>query len=92
MTAPGLTWKEIRKAEELADWEFTEESIQPEKFRDHLTRFAGRTTDRYVRRKLQALPWADPATRTCIEAAHKFEKEFLRMAVWISSGIFRCVE
>jgi hypothetical protein len=54
--------------------------------------FTGRTTNRYVRRKLQALPWADAATRTCIEAPHKFEKESLRMAVWISSRIFRYVE
>jgi WD40 repeat protein len=72
----GLTAAEIRKAEELANWEFIKESARPDEFRDHLARFAGGTTDRYARRKLEALLWADPATQASIAALRKFLDEF----------------
>jgi hypothetical protein len=72
----GLTPEEIRKAEELANWDFIKERARPEEFRDHLARFAGGTTNRYARGKLEALLWADPATRASIEALRKFLGEF----------------
>jgi WD40 repeat protein len=72
----GLTPAEIRKAEELANWDFIKESARPEEFRDHLARFAGGTTDRYARRKLEALLWADPASAASIDALRKFLDEF----------------
>ena len=37
----GLTPEEIRKAEELANWDFIKDRQNPEDFRDHLARFAG---------------------------------------------------
>jgi hypothetical protein len=72
----GLTPEEIRKAEELANWDFIRESTRPEEFRDHLARFAGATTDRFARRKLEALLWVDPATWASIAALRKFLGEF----------------
>jgi WD40 repeat protein len=72
----GLTPEEIRKAEELANWDFIKESRRPEEFRDHLARFPGGTTDRYARTRLEALLWAVPATRASIEALRKFLDEF----------------
>lgn len=61
----GLTPEEIRKAEELANWDFIKESTNAAEFRDHLARFEGGPTDR---KKLEGLLWADPATRASIEA------------------------
>ena len=72
----GLTLDEIRKAEELANWDFIKDSANPNEFRDHLARFGGGTTDRYGRKKLEALLWADPTTRFSIEALRKFLDEF----------------
>ena len=72
----GLTPDEIRKAEELANWDFIKDSANPNEFRDHLARFGGGTTDRYGRKKLEALLWADPTTRFSIEALRKFLDEF----------------
>jgi hypothetical protein len=71
-----MTPEEIRKAEELANWDFIKDSTRPEEFRDHLARFVGGTTDRYARAKLEALLWADPATRDSIEALREFLCEF----------------
>ena len=65
----GLTLEEIRKAEELANWDFIKDSTNAAEFRDHLARFAGGATDRYARKELEALLWADPATRSSIEGA-----------------------
>jgi hypothetical protein len=72
----GLTPEEIRKAEELANWDFIKYSTNTAEFRDHLARFAGGTTDRYARKKLEALLWQEPATRSSIEALRKFLDEF----------------
>ncbi|MGO9173721.1 MAG: tetratricopeptide repeat protein [Rhodomicrobium sp.] len=75
-TQAGLSPDEIRKAEELANWEFIKESANPDEFRDHLARFTGGTTERYARKKLEALVWAIPETRTSIEPLRKFTEEF----------------
>ena len=72
----GLTPEEIRKAEELANWDFIKDSTSAAEFRDHLARFESGPTDRYARKKLEGLLWADPATRASIETLSKFLDEF----------------
>ncbi len=72
----GLTLEEIRKAEELANWDFIKDSSNAAEFRDHLARFAGGPTGRYARKKLEGLLWTDPATRASIETLRKFLEEF----------------
>jgi hypothetical protein len=72
----GVTPEGIRKAEELANWDFIKDRQHPEDFRDHLARFAGGATDRYARTKLEALVWATPATQASIEALGTFIEEF----------------
>ena len=71
-----LTPEEIRKAEELANWDFIKDSTNAAEFRDHIARFEGGPTERYARKKLEGLLWADPATRASIEALRKFLEEF----------------
>ena len=72
----GLTPEEIRKAEELANWEFIKDRQNTGDLRDHLARFAGGGTERYARAKLEALVWADPSTLASIEALRTFVNEF----------------
>ncbi|MDX2263669.1 MAG: toll/interleukin-1 receptor domain-containing protein [Hyphomicrobiales bacterium] len=45
----GLSAAEIRKAEELANWDFVKGKSDPAEFRDHLARFADGPTDRMAR-------------------------------------------
>ena len=63
-----MTPEQIHEAEELANWEFIKDRQNIADLRDHLARFAGGTTERYARAKLEALVWADPATQGSIEA------------------------
>jgi sugar lactone lactonase YvrE len=55
----GLTPEEIRKAEELANWDFIKDRQNAEDFRDHLARFSGGTTFRYARAKLEEISWSN---------------------------------
>jgi hypothetical protein len=70
------TPEEVREAAEIENWEHIKESANPDEFRDHLARFAGSTTKRFTYKKLEALLWANPATRASIEALSKFIEEF----------------
>jgi hypothetical protein len=72
----GWTPQDIRKAEELVNWKYIEDSTRPEDFRDHIARFAGGATERPARRKLEALVWAEPATRATRDALLDFLREF----------------
>ena len=72
----GLTPEEIRKAEELANWDFIKDSTSAAELRDHLARFSGGTTDRYARKRLEELLWADPATRSSVDALREYLDEF----------------
>jgi hypothetical protein len=72
----GLTPEEIRTAAELANWEFIKDSANAAEFRDHLARFAGGTTNRYARARLEALLWAQPETHANIGALRTFLDEF----------------
>ncbi len=55
----GLTQEEIRKAEELANWDFIKDRQNAEDFRDHLARFPGGVTFRYARAKLEEITWTN---------------------------------
>jgi hypothetical protein len=44
----GLSAEEIRKAEELASWDFVKDRNDIQDLRDHLARFPGGTTERYA--------------------------------------------
>ena len=51
----GRTPAEIRGAEELEKWNLIKDSDDPEDFLDHLARFPGGPTERYARKRLEAL-------------------------------------
>ncbi len=54
----GLSPEEVRKAEELANWEFIKERGDPQALRDHLARFPGGVTTLYAMTRLEVLVWA----------------------------------
>jgi hypothetical protein len=56
--AAGLSAEEIRKAEELASWDFVKGRNDVQDLRDHLARFPQGTTERYALSKLDAMVWA----------------------------------
>jgi formylglycine-generating enzyme required for sulfatase activity len=56
--AAGLSANEIRKAEELASWDFVKDRNDVQDLRDHLARFPGGTTERYALTRLEGLIWA----------------------------------
>ena len=56
--AAGLSPAEIRKAEELANWEFIKPRRDMAEHRDHLARFPGGVTDLYARTALAEMAWA----------------------------------
>lgn len=56
--AAGLSTEDIRKAEELANWDFVKERSEVKDLRDHLARFPGGTTERYALARLEGLVWA----------------------------------
>jgi hypothetical protein len=49
----GLSSEDIRKAEELASWDFVKEANDEAETRDHLARFPGCVTERMARSKLE---------------------------------------
>ncbi len=53
----ALTPEQIRKAEELANWDFIKESTRIEDFRDHLARFPGGVCEKMALAKLEPLVW-----------------------------------
>ena len=53
----GLSQEEIRKAEELANWDFIKERGDAQLLRDHLARFPGGVTVLYARTRLEELVW-----------------------------------
>src|SRR5262249_9766694 len=61
-----------RKAEELANWEFIKARDSIQDFRDHLARFPGGVTERYVRERLEARAWAGVAEDAGLEELKAF--------------------
>jgi formylglycine-generating enzyme required for sulfatase activity len=72
----GLSPQEIRKAEELANWDFVKDRNDIQDLRDHLARFPGGTTERYARAKLDALVWAGLGDTPNIEHLRAYLDEF----------------
>ena len=56
--AAGLSAEEIRKAEELASWEFVKDRNDIQDLRDHLARCPSGTTERYAIAKLDGVGWS----------------------------------
>jgi formylglycine-generating enzyme required for sulfatase activity len=72
----GLSAEEIRKAEELASWDFVKGRNDIQDLRDHLARFPGGTTERYALAKLDALVWAGLGPTPKIEQLRAYLDEF----------------
>lgn len=70
------TPEDIRKAEELANWDFIKDSPDPEEFRNHLARYGNGPTGGHAYYRLEALVWADPATHGLIQNLRQFIEEF----------------
>jgi formylglycine-generating enzyme required for sulfatase activity len=72
----GLSAEEIRKAEELASWDFVKDRNDIQDLRDHLARFPGGTTERYALAKLDALVWVGLGATPKIEHLRAYLDEF----------------
>ena len=72
------TPEEIRRAEELANWDFIKDSLDPDEFRNHLARYGNGPTGGHAYYRLEALVWADPATHGLIQNLRRFIEEFPR--------------
>jgi hypothetical protein len=72
----GLSPGEVRKAEELANWEFIKTRDSTQDFRDHLARFPGGVTERYVRERLETAAWAALASNAELDELKAYLVEF----------------
>jgi TIR domain len=54
----GLSAEDVRKAEELASWDFVKDRNDVQELRDHLARFPSGTTERYALARLDGLVWS----------------------------------
>jgi serine/threonine protein phosphatase PrpC len=77
-SAAGLSSEEIRKLEELANWDFVKQSEETGDLRNHLARFPGGVTERYALAKVEELAWAVVAGFPTIPALRSFLEEFPR--------------
>jgi hypothetical protein len=59
--------EEIRKAEELANWDLMKDRDRPQELRDHIARFRNGVTTRYARARLEELVWDGIAFPTTVE-------------------------
>ncbi len=74
--AAGLSPEEIRKAEELASWDFVRGRSHIEDVRDHLARFPGGTTERYALAKLDEMVWRAFGSTPSVEQLRAYLDEF----------------
>jgi hypothetical protein len=72
----GLTPEEVRKAEELANWDFIKDRKQSQALRDHLARFPGGVTTLYAQSKLEELVWGDLGAAPGLQTVEAFLDEF----------------
>lgn len=72
----GLSAEEIRKAEELANWEFIKSRASAAELRNHLARFPGGVTARYALAALEDLVWAGLGPSPDMGALNGFLAEF----------------
>jgi hypothetical protein len=75
---PARTPADIRKAEEIANWDYIKDSLDPDEFRDHLARYGNGPTAGHAYYRLETLVWADPATHGLIQNLRRFIEEFPR--------------
>ncbi len=74
--AAGLSQEEIRRAEEMASWEFVKDRNSVYDLRDHLARFSGGQTERYARAKLDVLSWAALGRSPSVGELQNYVNEF----------------
>ena len=74
--AAGLSGAEVRKAEELANWEFIKDRNDIQGLRDHLARFPSGTTERYAIANLDRLAWAGLGPTPAIVQLRAYLDEF----------------
>jgi hypothetical protein len=74
--AAGFSAEEIRKAEELASWDFVKDRNNVQDIRDHLARFPGGTTERYALAKLDSQTWTALGAAPTIAQLRAYLDEF----------------
>ena len=79
-TLAGLSAEEIRKAEELANWDFVKDRNDIQDLRDHLARFPAGTTERYALARLDGLVWAALGPTPGVDQLRDYLDEFPRGA------------
>ena len=73
----GMSPDDVRKAEELANWEFIKAKTTIQDFRDHLARFPAGVTVRYARERLAAVVWAQIGKRRAFTEAESELRAFV---------------
>jgi hypothetical protein len=74
--AQGLSAEEIRKAEELANWDFIKAASDATELRNHLARFPSGVTERYARAALEELVWQQVGGNPDLGTLASFIAEF----------------
>lgn len=93
--AAGMSAEDVRKAEELANWDFIKGRSDIDDLRDHLARFAGGVTERYAQARLAELMWAGLSATAPIEQLSAFVEAFPQSEhapaarLWISDAEHR---
>jgi formylglycine-generating enzyme required for sulfatase activity len=72
----GLSAEDVRKAEELASWDFVKDRNDVQELRDHLARFPSGTTERYALARLDGLVWSGLGGAPKIEQLRAYLDEF----------------
>jgi hypothetical protein len=73
----GMSPEDVRKAEELANWEFIKERDRPHELLDHLARFPKGVTTNYARAKLEELVWDGIALKDIFRGSSKRAAEMV---------------
>jgi hypothetical protein len=72
----GVSSEEVRKAEEIVNWDYIKNSNDPQEFRNHLARFSNGVCARYARESLEKLSWQGMSTKLNHGALSDFLTEF----------------
>ncbi|MEQ1717347.1 MAG: TIR domain-containing protein [Hyphomicrobium sp.] len=75
----GMSAEDVRKAEEIANWDFIKETTDRDELRDHLARFPSGATCRYARARLANLTFRDLSADSPIEELTDFLETFPRV-------------
>jgi hypothetical protein len=74
--AEGLSTLEVRKAEELANWNFVRDRKKILELRDHLARFPGGVTENYAMTAVDELVWASLGDKPAIPELKAYLEQF----------------